>query len=91
MKYYIIFASMILAMSAIQTHAADGTPRKEKATPTAEERESMAAMHEKMAQCLRSEKSIRECHEDMEKSCKENMGGRGCMMGHGKHMHHKDL
>jgi len=36
--------------------------------PTREMREKMAATHEKMAACLRSERPIKECHEEMMKA-----------------------
>lgn len=90
MKNFIILTSMIFAMSAIQVSAADNKSKKDRPAPTAEEREKMAATHEKMAQCLRSDKPMKDCHEEMAKACKENMGGKGCMMGHGKHMHGED-
>jgi len=46
-----------------------------------ETREKMAALHEQMASCLRSDKSLAQCHSEMAKSCKEQLG-EGCpMMG----------
>lgn len=53
-------------------------------TPSKEMREKMAAMHEKMAACLRSDKPFAECRQEMMKSCQTMMGGKGCsMMGMG--------
>lgn len=50
---------------------------------TTEQRETMAARHEKLASCLRSGKPMNDCHEEM-------MGVEDCpMMGMGK-MHDKD-
>lgn len=63
---------------------------------TAEQRGKMADAHEKMATCLRSDKPMHECHDEMKKSCQENMGKGGCPMmdgmamhGKGKGMHHE--
>ena len=53
-----------------------------------ETREKMAVIHEQMAACLRSDKTLSECHAEMMKSCHDNVGVHGCpMMGHG---HGKD-
>lgn len=43
-----------------------------------ETRERMATLHEQMAACLRSDKSISECHSEMLKRCKGMMGNQGC-------------
>ena len=50
-----------------------------------ETRERMATLHEQMAACLRSDKSISECHSEMLKRCEAMMGTQGCtrMMGTG--------
>ena len=62
-------------------------------TMTTEQRQTMADAHEKMAVCLRSEKALSNCHEEMMKACKEGMGKDGCPMmgGKGKGMHHGDM
>jgi hypothetical protein len=57
---------------------------------TAEQRSKMADLHEKMAACLRSNRPISDCHNEMMKGCQETMGASGCpMMGgmghHGPH------
>lgn len=55
-----------------------------------EDRNKMAEMHMKMADCLKSEKPVSECHNEMKQSC-DMVGKDGCsMMGpmHGK-MHDK--
>lgn len=54
--------------------------------PSKEMRAKMAAAHEQMAACLRSDKPIAACRSEMMKSCQEIMGERGCpMMGMGMH------
>lgn len=48
--------------------------------PTKEMREKMALLHEQMAACLRSSKSISECRAEMQKNCHDMMGDQGCTM-----------
>lgn len=50
--------------------------------PSRQMREQMAAMHEQAAACLRSEKPIAECRNEMMQSCRKMkmMGGRDCSM-----------
>jgi hypothetical protein len=44
----------------------------------------MAALHEQMAACLRSDKSIADCRDEMRKNCQTTVGSQGCpMMGMG--------
>lgn len=47
-----------------------------------DERQQMATMHEKVASCLRSEKTMSQCHEEMMKECPM---GESCTMGTMKH------
>lgn len=53
--------------------------------PTKEMRERMATLHEQMAACLRSDKTIAECRTEMRTRCQAVMGAQGCtgMMGRG--------
>lgn len=44
------------------------TTKSKSTTLTKEDREEMAKTHEKMASCLRSDRSFRECHDEMWKS-----------------------
>jgi hypothetical protein len=49
-------------------------------------REKMAVIHERMAKCLRSEKTLTTCRQEMQTSCSDMMGEQGCpMMGMGMH------
>ena len=71
--------------------AADKTEPKAPAMTT-EQRQKMADAHEKMAACLRSERPLADCHDEMMKSCKESggcpmMGGKGHGKGHGGMRH----
>jgi len=50
--------------------------------PSPQARQQMAAVHQKMAECLRSERPIAACRAEMMKSRHEMMGDLGCpMMG----------
>lgn len=49
--------------------------------PTKEQRTKMADMHSKMAECLKSEKPMKDCHKEMMDSCKEAHDGKCPMMG----------
>lgn len=54
--------------------------------PSKEMREQMATLHEQMAACLRSDKSMSECRSQMISSCQSMMGGQGCRMAMGMGM-----
>lgn len=71
-------ASSLLLLTTGTTLAAD--PPAHQMAPSRQMREKMAAMHEKMAACLRSDKPVAECREEMMKDCQGMMGGRGCSM-----------
>ena len=55
------------------------------APPSKEQREKMAQAHEKMAACLRSDRPVADCHQEMMQACHDTMGAQGCgmMMGQG--------
>jgi hypothetical protein len=62
--------------------AAEESPAAQ--TPSKETRDKMAAVHEKMAACLRSEKPFADCRGEMQQNCQTMMGEQGCpMMGMG--------
>ena len=84
----------VLAMcGGVSIAQAEGKADKSKPTTpvSKEDREKMAAVHEKMAACLRSDKSFDVCHDEM-KAAHEK--GEGCpMMGDHegmKHHHHAE-
>jgi hypothetical protein len=70
--------AVLLLFSAAVTLA--DTPPPEHRELSKETREKMAALHEQMAACLRSDKSFAECHGTMIKSCQEQLGSDGCPM-----------
>lgn len=57
-------AALLWATGAVL--AADTSPN-DRPAPTKEQREQMAAAHEKIAACLRSDKPIDQCHDEMKK------------------------
>ena len=68
--------------------AADKTKPPAPPQMTKEQRNKMADAHEKMAACLRSNRELKDCHDEMMRACKDAMGPEGCpMMGPG-HMQH---
>lgn len=56
--------------------------------PSKEVRAQMAQMHEKMATCLRSDKLMSQCQDEMMSNCP--MGGGGMMM-HRRGMHGRNM
>jgi len=64
--------------------AADPKPAKPPAAPTAEQRQKMADIHQKMAECLRSDRPIADCRSEMAAGCHDVLGAGACpMMGKG--------
>ncbi len=47
---------------------------------TPEQRQSMATTHEKLATCLRSTRTMTECHDEMMTNCEAAMGKEACSM-----------
>lgn len=76
----------ILLATATMALAAE-PPANQAAAPSKEMRDQMAAVHQRMAACLRSEKPIAECREEMRRNCAKFMGEQDCpMMGMGGRM-----
>ena len=88
MKALTMVGMMLFALVSGSAHAEETTKRPQPGKTrsmqmTPEQRQNMAAAHDKMAACLRSEKPMTECRSEMMKSCKDMMGQGGCpMMGH---------
>lgn len=88
-RMMILVASTMLSFSAYagDKGSANKNANGKKTEWTKEQRETMAKNHETMATCLRSDKAVTDCHDEMMKSCKESdscpMKGRG--MHHGMH------
>jgi len=95
MRFTALLLSIFMFHSPL-IHAADSAPKKmpeltkEERTKRADWMDKMAQMHKSMAECLRSDKSTAECHEQMRKECPMGKDEECPMMGkHGmKGMHH---
>jgi hypothetical protein len=73
----IMIASVLVIASAAP---AANPPGAVQAAPSREMRQKMATVHEQMATCLRSEKSIIECRTEMMRSCHDVVGKDSCPM-----------
>jgi hypothetical protein len=74
------FLNVLLALlvtCSFSVFAAEPPPAAQQPTPSKEQREKMAAAHERMAQCLRSDRSFADCHKEMQAACQQ-MGAHGC-------------
>lgn len=84
MKTLMMSLAMILSLLSANVFSEESAKRN---VPTKEQREAMAVGHEKMAACLRSDKSIDSCHDEMRAECDkvgpENCPGMGMGMGMG--------
>jgi hypothetical protein len=87
MKFTLIF--LLFATSSLYA----ATKQSNKMMPmemTPEQRVNMATVHENMATCLKSDKTVEACHSEMKENCKNMMGAEGCkMMKHDKMMKHR--
>lgn len=76
---------LIATLFASAAFAAQMPPARE-AEPSKEMREKMASAHDAMAACLRSDKSLADCRNEMQTKCKQLHGEQGCpMMEMGMH------
>jgi hypothetical protein len=83
----LVAALCVLAVGAAV--AADDSPSDmHHAPPSKQDREQMAKLHEHMAACLRSDKTMRDCHEAVRKECQDTMGDKCEMMMHPMMEHH---
>jgi hypothetical protein len=82
-------ASLLAAVLAAPLWAADTPPAgpaaaaqaassDQEAAPSKAMREKMAAMHEQMAACLRTDKPVADCRADMRKACQDTLPGFDC-------------
>lgn len=72
-------AAIFLSANALAEDTPPPTPSAQ-AAPSKEVREKMAALHEKMAACLRSDKTIDACRTEMRASCYQTVGAQTCPM-----------
>jgi hypothetical protein len=91
MKHVLTFSVMVILIGS-SVSLGDDTKKSQAskaAEPTTEQRQKMAELHERMASCLRSERSVGECRQDMMKGCRDTLGKEGCPMTGGKMQHGK--
>lgn len=74
---------LLLSATLILTSTAFAGTKGKMREMSKEDRAKMAEMHTKMADCLKSDKSMSECHREMKDHCKD-MGGDQCYMMMGK-------
>ncbi|MHB8420154.1 MAG: hypothetical protein ACYDCL_18930, partial [Myxococcales bacterium] len=68
---------VLLGGMALAAEGTAPTTSTSKTTLTPEQRGQLADMHEKMAACLRSDRSLPDCHDEMMKSC-QSVGMHAC-------------
>ncbi len=77
-----VFATLTLAV--LPAIACAEEPAMSKTAPTKEMRMKMAQAHERMAECLRSERTMADCHKEMKHERHDMMQGmmdkQGCKM-----------
>lgn len=90
---------MVVLSAALGAILGGSALAQEKTPPapqmTKEQRMKMATAHEQMAACLRTDRPLADCHQEMMKTCQDTMGtGAGMCpmmggmgMGHGMMMH----
>lgn len=82
----LFLTSSLLSISgsaAAQTAQTQGT---QASPPTTEQRASMAKAHEQFAACLRSDKPMDTCRDEMMKTCGQQTAGCPMMGYQGQHM-----
>jgi hypothetical protein len=81
----VVTAFMVSTVATVTLAASP--PAATPAGPSKETREKMALLHEQMATCLRSDRAMADCRDEMRKNCQATVGERGCpMMGMHSHM-----
>lgn len=72
---------LIALVAALLGSVLAAEPSGENTGLSKEQRAQMAAVHEKMAACLRSDRPLEECRDEMHASCVGLFGDEGCPMG----------
>ncbi len=80
------------SFAAAQTTPSSDEPSKQtRQEPSKQTRDQLAQIHDEMATCLRSDKSMSECQTQMHDRCVAVMGDKGCPpKGGGKHHKRRD-
>lgn len=85
MKTVLTICLVTAFIAPTHAHSANAPDPSKASAPSTADRETMAAAHEKMATCLRSNKDLQECHNDLRAQCQATMGSNcpGLQMGPG--------
>jgi hypothetical protein len=91
MKKYLVTAGMVLSLAGAVAYADTSSSKssdksKGMSEMTKDQRQKMADLHNKMADCLKSDRPLSECRQEMAKGCQDSFGKEGCPMGHHKQM-----
>lgn len=78
-RSFLAICAIAMVMGAGAAFPEDA-PAPVHAAPTKEMREKMATLHDQMGVCLRSDKAIATCNEEMMQACRDTMGEKGCPM-----------
>ena len=87
-------ALVLLALTAapLSVAVAAEPPSNGDSEISKQQREQMAKAHEKLAACLRSDRALDECRQEMRATCMSTFGEQGCpMMGRGLRMHDRPM
>lgn len=78
----LLLTSVIASTSFAQETTKSQAPNMKAPHPviTQQQREKMAAIHEKMAACLRSDRLFHECRSELHERCMSVIGKEGCPM-----------
>lgn len=96
MKTLILLVAIAIANFVIPTWAADPIATHDMSKMamnlSTDDRNKMAAAHEQMATCLKSDQDFKQCHDALKKECRSIMGEScpGMEMGKGMHKGMKD-
>ena len=79
------WCGLVAAIALLSASPAFAKEREAQAPPdpTPEARAEMATAHQKMADCLKSDRPMADCRAEMMKSCQGMKGDGGCPMGGG--------
>jgi hypothetical protein len=82
----ILFTLTLISFLSIKSMACDGNPScpMHNEAMTAEKRAEMATVHTQMAECLKSEKPMEECHKIMAEHMGAEMDGKHSCSEHNK-------
>lgn len=82
-KRFLLTGALLGALVVTAGGAFAATSAAQAEWPTHAQREKMAQIHERMAECLRSDRSFADCRQAMMRACRAELGTGGCRMMQG--------